>query len=275
MQLPPLLAAGYSAEISPRGAAVRSLRHRGRDLITSWPEGGPVPYYAGTVLAPWPNRVGHARYRFDGEEHRLAVTEPERGHALHGLVAGVDWEVVEQTADAVELAHTITPVRGYPFTLELRVTHRLGEQGLTTTLTAANTGERTAPYGCGVHPWLLGEELWVPASQVLLTDESLLPLRLEEVAGTPYDFREPRAPGDVDHAFTGLAKGEAQVGGVRISWDPDVLPWVQVCTGAQLGYRGVAVEPMTCPPDAFSTGVDLVRLAPGERHRAGWTLGVV
>ena len=37
-------------------------------------------------------------------------------------------------------------------------------------------------------------------------------------------------------------------------------------TPEHLGRRGVAVEPMTCPPDAFNTGTDLFRLAVGQSH---------
>ncbi|WP_327085192.1 aldose 1-epimerase family protein [Nonomuraea sp. NBC_01738] len=278
--MPPLAGGGYTAEISPRGAALRRLRHGERDLVTTWPEEGPVPYYAGTILAPWPNRVAGGRYTFGGEEHRLDLSEPERGNALHGLVATADWRVAEWLAAEddhafVRLTHTVGHAPGYPFTLELEVVHRLDAHGLTTTLTAVNTGDRPAPYGCAPHPWLLGGDvLQVPAERVLLTDEALLPRSLEDVAATPYDFRKARASGgiDVDHAFTGLTAGEVVAGGARITWDPAVLPWVQVCTGEQLGYRGIAVEPMTCPPGAFNSGDDLVVLDPGDRHEASWTI---
>lgn len=282
--LPTLVAAGYTAEVSPLGAAVRSLRHGERDLIARWPQEGPIPYYAGTLLAPWPNRIGGARYTFGGVPYELEVNEPERGHALHGLVSHAEWEAVEWLAVEddhafVRLAHTITPAPGYPFTLELQVRHHLDASGLTTTVTARNTGDAAAPYGCGPHPWLLPEvdELHLPASKVLLADAAMLPKELAEVQGTPYDFRTPRPVGDtpLDHAFTGLAAGEVRAGGVKVSWDPAVLPWVQVCMGEQVGFRGLAVEPMTCPPDAFNSGTDLVVLEPGGEHEASWTISVV
>ncbi|WP_308163904.1 aldose 1-epimerase family protein [Nonomuraea sediminis] len=279
--MPELVGGGYTARISERGAALSMLRHGGRDLITTWPDDGPIPFFAGTILAPWPNRVARARYTFDGLAHELAVSEPSRGHALHGLVASARWRVVEWLAAEddhafVRLAHTLTGAPGYPFPLALQVTHRLDRHGLTTTVTAENVGDRPAPYGCGPHPWLLGEHVQVPASKVLLTDDDLLPAEVAGVAGTPYDLREGRqvAGLEVDHAFTGLSEGWARVGDVRISWDPAVLPWVQVCAGEPLGYQGVAVEPMTCPPDAFNSGVDLVTLKPGGRHEARWTISV-
>jgi len=36
--------------------------------------------------------------------------------------------------------------------------------------------------------------------------------------------------------------------------------------------RGLAVEPMTCPPNAFRSGDALVTLEPGESHTAAWGL---
>ncbi|GAT64529.1 aldose-1-epimerase [Planomonospora sphaerica] len=283
------------AEITERGAALRLLRHGGRDLVTSWPADGPMPYYSGSLLAPWPNRVGGASYSFGGETHRLPVNEEDRGHALHGLVADAVWEAVEDDrdpgdpGDSVRLAHTVGPVPGYPFTLSLQVLHSLTPDGLTTTLTAENTGDTAAPYGCGPHPWLLAGgdvreyELHLPAERVLLVDDLLLPRSLEDVSGTPYDFTSPRPVGGtaVDHAFTGLrpgADGLVRVrvsgpdGGVEMRWQAAELPWVQVCTGSALDHAGLAVEPMTCPPDAFNSGTDLIVLQPGEKAEASWTI---
>src|SRR5690606_27999559 len=123
----------------------------------------------------------------------------------------------------------------------------------------------------------------LPAARFALVDERLVPRELTLVPDTPYDFRSPRLIGGtaIDHAFTGLAadaEGLARVrlrgpaGGVEARWDPRVLPRVQVCTGTGLGHRAHAVEPMTCPPDAFSSGTDVVVLQPGEKHEASWTI---
>jgi aldose 1-epimerase len=32
---------------------------------------------------------------------------------------------------------------------------------------------------------------------------------------------------------------------------------------------------MTCPPDAFNSGTDLITLQPGESASAGWTIAAV
>ncbi|ADG88609.1 aldose 1-epimerase family protein [Thermobispora bispora] len=283
-----LVAGRYEARISRRGGALRTLRHDGRDLVTGWPADGPIPHYSGTVLAPWPNRVVGGTYDFAGVTHKLPINEPERGHALHGLVTDRIWDRAEQAGDgALRLTHTIEPVEGYPFRIDLEVRYELTPAGLTATLTARNTGDEPAPYGCGWHPWLLAGpdvreyELDLPADRVLLTDESLAPTELVDVAGTPYRFHPPRRIGDtvIDHAFTGVTEGRVRVrgpeGGVEISWDPAVMPWVQVCTGTGLGHRGLAVEPMTCPPGAFNSGTGVIVLEPGATHRAAWTISAL
>jgi aldose 1-epimerase len=57
-------------------------------------------------------------------------------------------------------------------------------------------------------------------------------------------------------------------------WMDEAFRWVQVFTADALPEprrrRGVAVEPMTCPPDAFNSGEDLLVLAPGETWRGSW-----
>ncbi|MFC0865606.1 aldose 1-epimerase family protein [Sphaerimonospora cavernae] len=286
-----ILGGGYLATISERGGALRVLRHGSRDLVTSWPPEGPIPYYSGTVLAPWPNRVIGGAYVFGGRRYNLPVNEPDRGHALHGLVADKVWQCAEVFSAEddhgfVRLTHMIEPTPGYPFRIALEVRHAVAADGLTTTLTAQNVGSAPAPYGCGPHPWLLAGpdvreyELELPASRVLLSDESLAPLALEDVAATPYDFRTSRVLGDtaIDNAFTAIGVGRVRVrgpeGGVELAWDPAVMPWVQVCTGTYLDHRGLAVEPMTCPPDAFNSEADLVVLNPGDKHEATWTIAL-
>ncbi|EHW2562941.1 aldose epimerase, partial [Escherichia coli] len=44
-------------------------------------------------------------------------------------------------------------------------------------------------------------------------------------------------------------------------------PWVQIYSGEKLQRQGLAVEPMSCPPNAFNSGIDLLLLEPGKPHR--------
>ena len=285
----------YSASIAGVGASLRALTHNGRPLVRAYEAEQVRPGDSGAVLAPWPNRVVDGQYYFDGQPHVLALSEPPRGHALHGLAAWATWDVVEHSEAAVRLAHTIAPQDGYPFRLSLEATYTLSGEGLTWEVSATNTGTGIAPYGAAPHPYLVaGEGLvdeWtvhIPARQVLaVTPDRLIPISLREVQthdGGSLDFREPRTVGPtyLDHAYTDIAfdDGAARVevyapsgSGVAMTWDT-ASPWVQVHTPQAPGIgawrSALAVEPMTCPPDAFNSHTDLVRLAPGESHTAAW-----
>jgi aldose 1-epimerase len=277
----------WAAEVVGVGAALRRLTHEGRDLVAGWPADEICSDYRGWVLSPWPNRVGDGRYRLDGTTHQLALSEPERGNALHGLTGWTHWEVHHPDASRALLRHELVPQRGYPFAVSVSVDYHLTDAGLRVTITTSNDGSSPAPYGVGHHPYLtLGRpaddlELTLPASTWCPMDDRGLPAAAEPVEGSPYDFRAPRRIGDlaVDHPFGGLT-------GERVTLrDPDsgrevalVLGegcrWVHVFTSDSHDppRRSVAVEPMSCPPDAFRTGTDLVLLDPGERHRLSFTI---
>ena len=287
---------GYSATIASVGASLRLLTWQGRHLVVPFEANEVRPGYRGAVLAPWPNRVVDGSYSFDGVDYQLPLTEPSRSHALHGLVCWADWSLEGRTVDSVTLRTTIVPSDGYPHRLNLLATYSLADDGLTTTVTAENLGAATAPYGTGPHPYLVAGpgtvDDWTlefpAASYLTVTPDRLSPVAVVPVETTPeFDFRSARVIGDtfIDHAFTAIATtadGSATVTlsspagtGVRMSFGAD-LPWLQVHTAdrpaPERSRIGLAVEPMTCPPDAFSTGEDLVLLAPGTAHSASWTI---
>ena len=270
----------------------------GRELLVRSPEGrtdavlpGRGSWHRGriaSVTAPTP---------WDGQQIQTALTEPERGNALHGLVSFQLFSPVTVAEDELVLSTQLFPSTGYPFHLVLSVHYALDpEEGLTTTVTARNLGEQDAPYGVCPHPYLVaGPEpldtwsLQMDAGTVLtVTEDRLLPTGTEQVSpGGEFDFRSPATIGDlfIDHAFTDLGRDEkgrfrvtvtAPGGtGVELSAGPE-LPWLQVHTGdrpePENHRQGLAVEPMTCPPDAFRSGTDVVRLAPGAEHAASWAL---
>jgi aldose 1-epimerase len=288
----------YTATIASVGATLRTLRHAGRDLVVPFDADEVRPAYRGATLAPWPNRVTGGRYTFGDETHQLALTEPERGHALHGLVGWLDFVDLDQSDDRVLLATTVEAQDGYPYRLQVRVEFVLDDDGLRTTVTTRNTGTDAAPYGTGPHPYLVAGigrvddwTLTLPADRVLtVTEDRLIPIALADVeaeAEGVFDFRTPRTIGStfIDHAFTGLGRdprGLAEVRltapsgtGVAMRWDTS-CPWVQVHTAdksdPRLDRLGLAVEPMTCPPDAFNSGIDLIVLEPGAYSSASWSI---
>jgi aldose 1-epimerase len=283
------------------GATLRSLTYEGRDLVVPFAADEVRPFYRGAVLAPWPNRIIDGRWAAHGQEHQLPLTEPARRHALHGLALWLDFRERTASADETVLEAVVEPQDGYPYRLALEVSYLADAvHGLTWSLTATNLTARPAPHGCGPHPYLMAGpapldqwSLILPADLVIETDgPRLLPGAARSVDGSEFDFRERRAigPTRMDHTFGGIRweagpergprRGRALVEdpsgtGVSIAWD-EACPWLQVHTAdrpePELNRLGLAVEPMTCPPDAFNSGTDLVWLAPGASCRTEWTI---
>lgn len=204
----------------------------------------------GQVLAPWPNRLAGGKYEWEGAELQLPVNEAATGSAIHGLVRWGSWRLVEREAARVVLEHVLHPQPGYPFTVRLRVAYALTEKGLTVRTEAENVGDRACPFGVGHHPYIL-------APTGLVDD---LALDGEAIGGRQLD--------ETRHALGGWRVG---VGEVTV-WADESWPWLQVFTGdlPDVRRRGLAVEPMTCPPQAFRTGEDVISLQPAETWSGEW-----
>jgi aldose 1-epimerase len=241
----------------------------------------------GQLLAPWPNRIEDGSYEFGGQAHQLPLDEPERRNAIHGLVRWSQWSVAEREPHRAVLEHRLHPSPGYPFTLDLRVEYSLAEDGLTVQATTTNVGPEACPYGIGAHPYLTAGgglvddlELCVPAETTLISDERSIPVGRKPVEGTELDFREPRPIGGVelDHCFTDLVRDDdrrarVRLGKVATLWVDESYPYLMLFTGDPLpdvARHSLAVEPMTCAPNAFRSGEGLIRLEPSRSHRGSW-----
>jgi aldose 1-epimerase len=272
------------------GAGLRTFSAGGREILDGYAEDELCSSGRGQVLMPWPNRIDGGAYAFGKREHRLPLTEPEAGNALHGLVRWTAWTVRERTAERVVCAHVLRPQDGYPFALDLEVDYALSGDGLTVRTRAANLGPDACPFGAGNHPYIRAAGLVddvvlrLPASTVLDADARGIPTGSAPVEERGLDFRAPRAIGEtvLDHAFTGLERdGDGLVrveledadGARTVVWADEAYGYLQLFTGDPLpdvARRSLAVEPMTCPPNAFRTGEALVRLEPGEAWTGTW-----
>jgi aldose 1-epimerase len=284
------------AVVTEVGATLRAYRLGERDLVDGfgadeWSHSG-----RGQVLAPWPNRLADGRYTFDGQKAQAALDEPERANAIHGLVRWLPWRPEAHAQNMIILSCRVFPTPAYPFELELRIEYRLGRDGLAVTTTATNMGRGPLPFGLGFHPYLtVGTAqvdtavLGLPATERLVLDERALPTgEVRPVAGTEFDFGAGRAigPTRLDTAFTGLrrdAEGFAWASlddpeeGVGVElWADDRFGYLMVFTGDALDdehrRRAVAVEPMTCPPNALRSGQSLIVLQPGQQWDGSWGL---
>jgi aldose 1-epimerase len=286
------------ATIVEVGGGLRSFVVGDRDVLDGYAEHELCPGGRGQVLMPWPNRLDRGRYEWNGEAYQVPWSEPELSNAIHGLVRFAGWERPTGDSNRVEMAHTLWPSPGYPFTLDLRLTYTVEENNLTVHTSATNVGVEAAPFGTGQHPYLRppsgetvdGCTLSIPARSYLPTDERGLPSDVEPVDGTAFDFRQGRPVGNaaLDLGFTDLLRDGEGRAWVELAendaepvalWVDESYGYLQVYTGDTLPNvgrrrRGLAVEPMTCPPNAFASGTDVWCVEPGETRTASWGLVV-
>jgi aldose 1-epimerase len=283
---------GQRAVIVEVGGGIRCYDVDGRPVLDPYPEHALCDGGHGTPLIPWPNRLGDGRYRFDGSDHQLSLTEPKLGNAIHGLLRWQPWRWLEHQPERVAVGARLYPQPGYPFALDVRIEYELGDDGLVVRTAAANFGERACPFGSGQHPYLSPGRgtvdecvLEFEAATQLLTDERQLPVGRESVRGGALDFASARQIGDlqIDAAFSDLARDDSGRATVRLTgpdgatvelWADSSYSVIQLFTGDTLAPErrrlGLAAEPMTCPPNAFQTGEGLLRLEPGDAVTSVW-----
>jgi aldose 1-epimerase len=288
------------AVIAEVGATLRSYDVGATPVCWGFAEDQICGGSRGQVLAPWPNRLRDGRYEFEGVAGLAALDEPERSNAIHGIVRWAPWRLVEKSTSAARLEYRIHPQPAYPYRLLLEIEYRLGDAGLAVLLQATAEGDRRTPFGVGFHPYLAvgpgradATRVALPARTRIVLDERALPVGLQEIAGTPFDLVASPGPAShhgslgsmrLDDCLTHLvveSDGRWYAELLRedqelpvVLWADAVFKYIMCFTGDTLApddrRLGVAVEPMTCPPDALRTGEDLIVLQPGATFVGNW-----
>ena len=286
------------AVVTEVGAGLRTFTSAERPYVEPFPLDSRPPRGAGTVLVPWPNRTAGGRWTWQGAPQQLALNEPAAGNAIHGLLRYTFYDVADRAADAITLAARVAPQPGWPVPLATQVRYVVAADGLTVSHTVTNIGAAAVPFGVGAHPYVRVGDTATDDCTLQLAATTALPLEggLPTGLAVPVegdtDFRDGRplkgltlddafggcvpAAGDelVRHRLLGPAGGVAGGrGGVEV-WAEPAFGWVQVFTPDDHPGRGraVAVEPMTCPPDALNSGSGLITIEPGETWQGSWGL---
>lgn len=278
----------YTATIDPHGAGLATLLYDGKPLVAGYTRTRPMT--AGALLAPWPNRTGDGIFSHHGSIHRLACNEADRNNALHGFAAEANWHVTEHSRSAVTLQWQGPARTEWAWPLHYSITWALADDGLSAELTVTNTGTESSPFGLGWHPYLsaLGAPLdectlsMSAATNLPLDPDRLLPAGPEIPATEIIDKQQHMAGIELDHCFrleapqTSSDHAAHRIelrnadGHGAILWADEHFGWCQVYTSPESAPsigRAVAVEPMTCPPNALRSGESLLQLASASSTR--------
>ena len=240
------------------------------------------------LLHPWANRLAGLEYRAAGRDVRLDGASPilhfdSKGLPIHGVPwSKLTWEVTASRTDTIEarLAWTgpeLLAVFPFPHALELRVALAPGSLSLETALFAGPGAAVPVAFGFNPYFALPGSRpqwrLRLPAMRRLQLDANGIPTGREEAAPA---MDAPLADGSWDDGFA--LEGETATlgisgGGLAISVDfLEGFGYAQVY--APPGKPFVALEPMTAPTSALTTGRGLRTVAPGDRYRTAFRIRV-
>lgn len=283
------------------GGGIRSYNAEGRRVIQGYAEDEMCSGGRGQLLAPWPNRLDGGTFEWNSKTHRTPLSEAEKGNAIHGLVRWSVWTVGEATDDRAVLTYRHYPQPGWPWCLDYRVEYRLTRDGLIVGLRVVNREDHGVPFGAGWHPYLdaFGGRvddvaLTVPAAVAYEASDRAIPTGTVSVSGTTFDFTTGKRIGSLvlDKGFTELQRGSDGRAVVTVNspasggaesgphttelWVDESYTHLVVFSGDTLAESqrrtALAVEPMTCAPNALRSGDGLRTLEPGAPFDATWGL---
>ncbi len=166
--------------------------------------------YFGAVVGRYGNRIAGGEFSLDGNDYKLPQNNGD--NCLHGGIVGFDkkvWSAQSSTTpDAAVLKLSLLSPdgdQGFPGNLKVAVTYTLNNQNELIVNYKATTDKPTV---CNLtqHSYfnllgagngnILNHELTINADKFTPVDSELIPTGdLEEVEGTPFDFRKPKTIG--------------------------------------------------------------------------------
>lgn len=218
------------------------------------------------VLLPYSNRIGNARFNFDGQNFELRPNTPE-GHTIHGEVRDRPWQIEEEDDHHIRLRlHSGDfPDLNFPFPFDATLTYAVDGLTFRIDCTLENAGPSRMPAGMGHHPYFSRtlvdpEELVEVQAAFDLEYEGLVPTRPAGPIGPQHDFRTFRTLGNqvVDCCFGGW-DGRAQIhwpgSKVRAEMDCDP-PLRHVILFTPPGKPYFALEPVSHANNGFNLLAD-------------------
>ena len=279
------------------GGGIREYSVAGRDVLEPYALDQMCDAAHGAPLIPWPNRLADGRYSFGGAEHQLAL---ERARARKRDPRAAPLAAVDRArARDRPRAPRSAAARDARLPLLARGVDRLrarrgGPHGHDRG--AQRRSRRSAPSARASTPTCRRAELRSTTARCTCRPpRGCSPTSARSRSGAspwravPTTTRTPRPVGElqIDDAFTDLARDGDGLARARLEcpdgaavelWADERYPFLEVFSGDPLPEprrrRALAVEPMSCAPNAFRSGDGLVRLAPGEDIVLRWGAGL-
>ncbi len=250
-----------------------------------------ISSFKGSNLYPFPNRIEGGKYTFKGDTYHLRCNFPQENNAIHGLVYNKAFELISKEdgdfACNLILRYITTETEpGYPFKNMIEIHYKWGEENqfeCTTKIT--NLSDGSIPVGQGWHPYYTAgnvpvDEFYIqfPSKEILDVNDKGIPTGKKSLY-TNFNSLSRLGKTNFDSCFvldSKLEKAEITIENKKENikyqiWQETGINkynYLQVYTPPS--RTSIAIEPMTCAPNAFNTGDGLIVLAPQERISFVW-----
>lgn len=260
--------------ISDLGCNVNSLILNNQDIIDGNTDKETLSsnYLAkSALLIPFPNRIDKGKYIFKGKEYKLPINKKGEGHAIHGLIYDKPFKLVNTKVSKKSTSATFfyeiakRQFSGYPFNLLILVTCTLEESHFTISVSATNGSNSILPYGIGWHPYLKANKkidmrtLSIPSRHILEIDRTKKMIPTGKIKRTKTFNNALINKQAFDTCFTNLASYKTQFENITLFQDR-TMKYLQIYTPPD--RQSIAIEPMSCAPNAFNNKMGLILLAP-------------
>ncbi len=273
----------FTADVNGKTIAVIEGYADAKELLGTY-----ATAFKSAKLSPYPNRILNGQYTFNGKTYLFDKKFGTENNSIHGLVYNKPF-FVEKTECAGERAELVFSYKyrkeeeGYSFAYKLTVKYILHKNRLSCETKIENTDSGTIPIGDGWHPYFklskkIDElQLLLPACE-LLSARELIPTGASE----PYtNFSSFRKIGDTHFDSCFYVNEGSMPGEIKLldAENKTVLTYWQEQGTNKYRYfqlytppsrKSIAIEPMSCPPNAFNSKKDLILLEPKEQAILSW-----
>ena len=272
----------FNCSIYPNlGASLQQLKIGSLNLIDgiSCNENGLTTYknaFKSSFLFPYPNRIENGSYSFNGTGYKLFCNETALNNALHGHIHNKPFRITSKTFNEKEAKLTLSYsdngiTAGFPFPFNIDITYAISATNIHITFNVLNSGTKAFPFGIGWHPYFNVEDLsnsilnFEGISQYELNSNMIpkkeqnikhsLPLKIENTQlDDCYVLRNNRTTFNSKKYHLKIDFSASKKNNFLQIYTPP-------------NRKSIAIEPMTCAPNAFNNMDGLLTLNPSKSYQ--------
>lgn len=233
--------------------------------------------FKGSKLSPFPNRIPDGVYEFEGTKYQLPITEVGANNNLHALLHNQTFQILDQEESATQAVLKLGyeykgEEKGYPFLYSLRLTYTFGLDGILINTEIENLSDTSIPMGDGWHPYFKFDDL--NTVQLQMGSAKRMSSNFGNTLNSHHGFEQSRTINEdtLDDCFQvngeenfSIQLEDANTGLAVEIWQDSAkneYNYFQIYTPPS--RKTLAIEPVTCMPNAFNTGEGLIILEPKQ-----------